>query len=94
MSRVMERVAARPRTEEKKSHRGLSIVAGALQGLVIGLQIALLLIWSDIPAVLQAALPGDESFFLAFAMVTGGLAGAIGTVGALIAGDEREKRNQ
>jgi hypothetical protein len=92
MSKVTERVVARPKAENDKTRNVLAIVAGALQGMVIGLQVALLVILGAIPAGLYAALPGGDLFFQGFAMTTGALVGAIGAVGAIIVRQERENR--
>jgi hypothetical protein len=94
MSKVTERAVARPEAEKDKTRNVPSIIAGALQGMVIGLQIALLAILGVIPASLYAALPGGDLFFQGFAMATGALAGATGAVAAITVRQERENRGQ
>jgi hypothetical protein len=94
MSKVTERIVARPKAEKDMTRNMLSIVAAALQGMVIGLQIALLVILGVIPVSLHTALPGGDLFFQGFAMTVGALVGAIGAVAALIIRQERDHRRQ
>lgn len=91
MSKVTERVAARPAAEKDNPRLMLSIMAGALQGMVIGLQIALLVILGFIPAGLFAFLPGGNLFLQGFAMIAGALVGATGAMAAILIRQERRK---
>jgi hypothetical protein len=92
MSKVMERAVARPKAEKDRTGNVLLIMAGALQGVVIGLQVALLAILGVIPAGLYAALPGGDLFLQGFTMTIGALVGAIGAVAAIIVRQERQNR--
>jgi hypothetical protein len=77
MNRVSERTAGATSEDARNSLSILSIVAGGLQGLVIGVQIAILVILGAIPASWFGPLPVGEPLFNSFLLTTGALAGAV-----------------
>jgi hypothetical protein len=92
MNRVSERTASATREDAGKSVSTLSIVAGGLQGLVIGLQIAVLAILGAIPADWFGPLPVGEPFFNSFLLTTGALIGAVVAVAAVTLGKQKGNR--
>jgi hypothetical protein len=70
----------------------LSVVAGGLQGMVIGLQIALLAILGAIPTGWFGSLPFGEPRFNTLALAVGALAGATIVVVAILVGERKAGR--
>jgi hypothetical protein len=94
MNRVSERAAGATRKEARQSLSLLSIVAGGLQGMVIGLQIALLAILGAIPATWFGSLPVGEPWFNSFLLTAGALAGAVVTAVAVMVSERRAGRKR